>query len=212
MTTSRSESLAFIAGAKTTETSLEIDDGFTQEKWEEIGARLAQVHKASRWWLGDWLISAMVEYHGSGFGHIAEDIYTAASRITGLTPDTLQNYVSICRRVHPEQRRPELTFAHHDAVAALPEEEQDAWLQKAVDSAWNSRELRTEVYGVEGKKQTLKSFATEVVQNARPGLNDVYEVPSEAMESLAEHLRLRLHARVIELHAERESLLRRILR
>ena len=59
------------------------------------------------------------------------------------SPQSISNYMSVCRRVPLENRRiHELSFSHHEAVAALPVEEQRAWLQAAIDNDWRRDELR----------------------------------------------------------------------
>jgi len=65
------------------------------------------------------------------------------------SPTTIANYMSVCRRVPLENRRVhELSFGHHEAIAALPSNEQREWLQEAIDNDWRRDELRQAVKGL----------------------------------------------------------------
>jgi len=60
----------------------------------------------------------------------------------GHEKGTVKKISSICRSIESLRRRKELTFEHHYQVASFSPEEQDDWLQQAVDNKWSIRELK----------------------------------------------------------------------
>ncbi|NBE83537.1 LmbU family transcriptional regulator [Micromonospora rubida] len=74
----------------------------------------------------------------------ALDLATSTER-TRLDYQTLRNYAWVARCFTPSRRRPMLTFQHHMEVAALPEEEQDHWLDFAQRMHWSRNELRKQL-------------------------------------------------------------------
>lgn len=74
------------------------------------------------------------EAFGEDFAQIAE--------ATGRAPGTLQNWLSVGRRVHPDARREDLFFSHHVEVTKFPFEEQCSWLKRAAENGWTVAELR----------------------------------------------------------------------
>jgi len=51
----------------------------------------------------------------------------------------------VCSRFPRHRVRPNLSFSHHEAVAKLPVEEQDMWLDRAEAEGWSRDELRRRV-------------------------------------------------------------------
>jgi hypothetical protein len=78
-----------------------------------------------------------------------------ASDQTGINVDTLRNYQWVSERV--VMRITELPWSFHQVVAALPPEEQSAWLNKALDrkhegNPYTFRELKKDVEKAERSK------------------------------------------------------------
>jgi hypothetical protein len=103
------------------------------EAWQAIGVRLARYAKATPWWLGDWMAFGRFKYGRR---------YKDAIAITGLDYQTLRNYATVARRFEPSRRRDALTFQHHADVCALPDDQQDGWLDRAAEAGWSCGELR----------------------------------------------------------------------
>ncbi|MEV0700912.1 LmbU family transcriptional regulator [Saccharopolyspora sp. NPDC050389] len=101
--------------------------------WERAGRRLTRIVDSSAWCLGDWAVYGK-EYY--------PDRYARAVEATGLDYGTLRNYASVARRVPLSRRRDALSFQHHAEVAALPADEQEAWLEKAEKKGWSRNQLR----------------------------------------------------------------------
>lgn len=107
-----------------------------RKEWIIVGRRLGGIGRCNQWWLGDW-----VRYGNEKWGQK----YTVASKITGYDPRTLANMSSIAAAFTLSRRRDVLTWSHHAAVAALPIEKQDAWLNRAVAEKLSVADLRTEL-------------------------------------------------------------------
>src|SRR3954454_2728786 len=119
-----------------TTSRLQLENEMTFESWLVIGRRLSRITNASPWWLGDWLI-----YGRRAYG----ERYKAALDVTDLDYQTLRNYAWVARSFPVSRRRDKLSFQHHAEVAALPEPEQDLWLQRADAARWSKSELRRRI-------------------------------------------------------------------
>jgi hypothetical protein len=104
--------------------------------WAAQGHRLGVIGRAAGWWVADWLC-----YGNERFG----DRYARAARITGYDVQTLMNMVCVASSIEPSRRRENLSFSHHAEVAALPPDEQDRWLDRAIRDRLSVRCLREEI-------------------------------------------------------------------
>jgi hypothetical protein len=94
---------------------------------------ISQIREVSRFWLGD-LLNAGEQRYG--------EKYAQALDVTGLDYGSLRNITSLSSRFPIERRRPELTWTHHNAVAALDPETADELLQKSIDEGLSVPALR----------------------------------------------------------------------
>jgi hypothetical protein len=113
--------------------SLHLSNNLPIDKWCQIGRQLAALSEASGWWLGDWIVYGEQRY---------PDRYKEALEGTSLEYQTLRNYAWVARRFPPTRRREKLSLQHHAEVAALPEAEQDEWLDRAEKFRWSRNQLR----------------------------------------------------------------------
>jgi hypothetical protein len=81
---------------------------------------------------------------------------------------------SISGAFEPSRRRDDLTWSHHVAVAALPEEEQERWLDRAAAEGLSVADLRTELRAA--PKQGRQALPAEGIEEG--------EASSEEVESL----------------------------
>ena len=84
--------------------------------------------KGAAWWIGD-LLNDGDERFGEMFSQVCEGQISAS---------LLQRYESVARRVPRENRRPNLSWSCHAAVARLPGVAQRRLLTKAEEYGWNS--------------------------------------------------------------------------
>jgi hypothetical protein len=121
------------ADVRSTANGLRLRRGLTYDAWVNVGKRIARISDASAWWLGDWVVYGEQSY-GSR--------YRIALRATALDYQTLRNYAWVARAFEPLRRREDISFQHHAEVAALPEADQDLWLERAARLRWSRNELR----------------------------------------------------------------------
>jgi hypothetical protein len=119
--------------AHTTASNLDLRDGISFEDWRGVGCQIARISNGSSWWLGDW-----VNYGERAYG----ERYRSALDVTQLDYQTLRNYAWVARRFEASRRRERLSFQHHAEVAALPEADQDLWLDRTERAGWSRNELR----------------------------------------------------------------------
>lgn len=107
--------------------------------WVTSGRRLGAMGRCSPWWLGDW-----IRYGNARFG----ERYARASRITGYDVQTLMNMVYVASRYEISRRRENLSWSHHETLAALDEDDQEHWLDRAVGERLSVSDLRVELRSV----------------------------------------------------------------
>jgi N6-adenosine-specific RNA methylase IME4 len=101
----------------------------TMDEWIECGRVLDKVETGAAWWRGDW-------WNAHGYGEkafVAEDAGTSYQRFA--------NCGWVCKRFEFSRRRENLTFYHHEVVAALPHRQQDKWLDQAEIKGWSGNKL-----------------------------------------------------------------------
>jgi hypothetical protein len=122
--------------ALTKRTALSLPENLPLDSWKQIGEQIHIISDASAWWIGDWLRFGRDKY---------PDRYKRAIEETSLEYQTLRNYAWVAGRFDASRRRDGLSFQHHLEVAALPEDQQDLWLERAERSGWSRNDLRTQL-------------------------------------------------------------------
>lgn len=125
------------AGALTS-TALDLSErpDLPLESCEALAAFFGQLNHSSRWWIAD-LLNFVEMRHGEYVAHVSE--------ATGLAPQTIENIMSVGRRVPPSRRRERVSFSLHAEVAALEPEEQVRWLEVAEKERLTKTELRARI-------------------------------------------------------------------
>ena len=113
-------------------------DRVTLDEWKYAGKQL-RPDAGWPWVIGDWLTL------GENREFISSQNYDHAEEITGLDHGTLKNYAYVARRVERNVRRDDLSWAHHQAVAAFISEKQGRWLEQAAQGKWTVRKLRVKI-------------------------------------------------------------------
>jgi phage N-6-adenine-methyltransferase len=103
-------------------TSFVLRPGLSYEEYEEVMRTLGVMDKSVQWWIGDAL-----NYGESYYG----ETYSQAMEETGIEYGTLAIYKHVSSRIEFLRRRKNLSFGHHQNVAALSPMDQDEWLDKA---------------------------------------------------------------------------------
>jgi hypothetical protein len=167
------------SGVRSTRTAMQCDPLMPFEAWIELGAKLGMHANASCWWLGDWIVFGRAKYGRR---------YKEAIAVSGLDYQTLRNYAVVARRFAFPRRRADLTFQHHATVCGLPDDEQDAWLERAAAGGWSRNELRRRVRASDG----LPASASEILRLA------VSQGHAERWRRAAELNRRRLDAWIVD--------------
>jgi hypothetical protein len=116
-------------------TTVRIDGKPAVEEWLGPLQFAIWCQRASPWWIGD-LLNAGDARFGEAFSQACQGI---------VSPDMLQRYESVARRVPPRNRRAGLSWSAHAAVARLDPDQQREILDRAEENGWNSEELRVQV-------------------------------------------------------------------
>jgi len=103
-------------------------------EWVAAGRRLGAMGRCGQWALGDW-----IRYGNAKFG----ERYARAARITGYDSQTLMNMVYVSSRFDISRRRENISWSHHEAVAALECDQQDQWLDRVETHRLSVSDLRT---------------------------------------------------------------------
>lgn len=112
---------------------LQINGTPTFAEWAAYGQVLWDMRSAIQWAIADW-----VRY---GEDHYSER-FTQALDIKRISAHTLQNYIWVATRFPVSRRRGNLSFSHHEAVAAIPEDKQDELLTRAVNEHMSREDIR----------------------------------------------------------------------
>lgn len=106
------------------------------DEWRQLGPNLAMLERSMRWSIADWINYGEVRYG---------EKYAQALSETGLEYGYLANLSWLARSVPISRRREELGLSHHAVVAPLPDDQQDLWLQYAIDNELNRSDFRNAV-------------------------------------------------------------------
>jgi len=108
--------------------------------WVEAGQQFTKQHDRLQWKIGDWLAEGQRAY--------GEKIaYAHAEKVTGKKRQTLYQFASVAKRVPDCMRHTNLSWEHHQVVAALESEHQKAWLDAAEERNLSAKQLRQAVAG-----------------------------------------------------------------
>jgi hypothetical protein len=136
-----------------TPVGLNLPPGLGFREWQECGRALGYARNTMQWVIGDWW-----NYGWDQYGH---DRVQQADE-WGLAVRTCQNYASVAGAFEISRRRENLSFGHHEAVAALTPQEADELLDWCVlgDSERRSiAALRAEV-----KRRTRVAQAKRIAE------------------------------------------------
>lgn len=104
------------------EIGLNSDVELSYEEWESLGFYFSRLRQAMQWAIGDWL-----NYGETVFG----DKFEQAVHETGYTLTTVQEYARVAANVARPRRLGDLTWSHHQVVAALTAAQQRKLLARA---------------------------------------------------------------------------------
>lgn len=150
VTTERQSLLADLR-CEATPFGLYIPPNLSIEDWKAVGRDLKRVETAVGWWIGDWLT-----YGERRWG----ETYAQAAEELGYRVDTLRSYVWVARRFERDQRREDLSLAHHRAVASLPWRQRRSLLELAAANEWSAHETARRARQVRRNAAAIEAGAT----------------------------------------------------
>jgi len=121
------------------ETALSLPPDMLLSEWAATGEVLNQVHKAWKWWFGDWL--------NYGEDHWPEE-YAQYMDITDLPYQSIKNIMSVARNIPPHMRHKTLPWSSHADVVPLTFKDKGAAMkviEQADEEQWPRHYLRAVV-------------------------------------------------------------------
>lgn len=130
-------------------------------EYDTAGYAIGSTRDSLPFWIGDYI--------NSGEDTFSERYSQALSHFGQLDYYTVANYASVCRRVparlgQKRHRRDELSFSHHDAIAAQTHEKQAYWLERAVKEGISSKDLRALINPhPEGEGKSMFEYLDDII-------------------------------------------------
>jgi hypothetical protein len=116
---------------------LNLPENLSFEEWREIGRKLGRAKSTLQWWIADWWVHGEHQYGERT--HQVESL--------GLSFQTCANYGRVARAFRETSRRRELlSFAHHEAVAALKPEDANQLLNWCLEGVAEGKRDRRRVW------------------------------------------------------------------
>lgn len=128
-------------------TSLDLSADISYEAYESIGVMLGIFDRATKWWIGDWLVKGEDEF---------PDRYAQAATLTGLSEQTLMQRVTTARAITPRRRRHLVNYSVHVEVRKLPPRQQSKWLAYAEKHGSTVGEIRAQLKGTRTDEEVLQ--------------------------------------------------------
>ena len=130
---------------ETTPTGLILSKDLTFEEWSAIAGNFGKALQTAAWCIGDWMVYGERKWgrqlllDGADFDpkkpdRIPSHVFDLAVDSTGLDRQTLSKYAEVCRKIPRDERRIQLTFAHHRILAPLPSPQRLEWMHLLTDS------------------------------------------------------------------------------
>lgn len=119
-----------------TKTGIVLTRSDEYDEWAGAAEWAQDMDEALQFCIGD-----LIEHGEHKYG----EKYSQVLRATGYAEQTAKNITRVTRAIPPERRRPDLHFSQHEAVAALPVEEQEKWLDRCEAEGLTREQLRVQI-------------------------------------------------------------------
>ncbi len=146
------------------------------DQYEHCFDKPRKMHDCVQFWLGDLYLYIEHDYGDDGF-QIFDEL--------DFVRRTITNLARVARSIPLARRCAELTYGHHEVVAALPASEQDFLLEAAVQENLTVQQLRRRVkeFTGEATRPSLGQVLMHLVESWR---NDGSKLASECALELEE--------------------------
>jgi hypothetical protein len=139
------------------------DRDLAYDQWLRQGRQLGVAGRSAGWWIGDWL-----RYGAARYGRK----YAPAARATGYDTQTLMNMVYVATRFEVSRRRENLSWSHHAELAPLDVEEQEGWLDRAIEQRLTVSGLRRELLAANRRIGSLSHGAPSAAADSSAPAGD----------------------------------------
>lgn len=145
-------------GIRWTATGVEILDPLLPfDVYSNAVAFAGQANDAAKWALGDLLIFGESRY-GEEYAQVLD--------VARISERQAERYRYVAQQVRPSRRRENLSFTHHEEVAALEPSDQERLLGNALDSSWSTGDLRGRVRDLRAATGTSRIIRSPGIVNA----------------------------------------------
>ncbi len=166
-------------GVQISPVGLQIKAKLSYSQWSELVGGLQRAHRSILWLLGDALC-----WGEDTFGEEFSQAISEYSR------GAQYNATWVSRQIEISRRRENLSWSHHAEVAMLDRDEQDRFLQEAIDHGWGVHELRGAVRLFRNPPPKLDWHETgDVPPGPQPEFQEVSELRHSYYTETAEQVR-----------------------
>lgn len=149
---------------KRTTVGLDIVGKPTVQQWLNAFETLDKTGKGHQWWIGDHLNEGEQRYPEEWSQ--ALDPVEEEKRDNEGRNETYYQYKQVASHIEKSRRRPNLYFGHHHAVAYMEVEEQEHWLDLAVEENLSVDKLRKKIKKAKlGGAENEPAFDLQVLQD-----------------------------------------------
>ena len=158
-----------------TATELLISTNATRDDLVRIGQALMRVETGMQWWIGDWW-NEVERKHGDGKAICAE---------AGINYQTARQCGWVSRQMF--LRKNNLSFGHHNIVAALEPDLQRSWLDTAEAEGWSIAKLADTIKNHRGlppdeEPEALPAISEVVREKVDAGVDPVEAIQEATNE------------------------------
>lgn len=139
-----------------TPVGLQAEGDISRDDWELTGQLLQRVDASIQWLIGDWINAADAINYGEAENFASE---------LGFNVKTIYEYAYVSRKVEISIRMENLSFSHHQLVAAMEPEEQEKWLKRAAEEGISVAKLRAAIK--ENDNQTSETLTPVQAMSTR---------------------------------------------
>jgi hypothetical protein len=115
----------------------------TVQQWLDAFETLDKTGKGHQWWIGDHLNQGE-ELYPEEWAQAIDPVEEQKRENEGKG-ETYRQYKQVAFRIDAGRRRPNLYFGHHHAVAYMEVEEQEHWLELAIEENLSVDKLRKKI-------------------------------------------------------------------
>lgn len=128
------------------------------------------------------MLADAMNYGEAEYGEMYSQAINGLRSALGLTPKTIANAQWVYKKIHPYQRRDELTLAHYSLIAAFDPNEQEVFIAKALEDPQHTltvKELKEAVIEAHPKTSKGKTRKAVIDLKSEEGLHHAMEKVGE---------------------------------